>query len=253
MKNTFTWIPLYRELADLLVDWEDRQDELMACLDSLRSRGVKVTPLNDQDKEGASFLIKEIDPFTFFASFNRQTRPEERLTILDEVKKMLGAQSPLPDDFSGIPVVNNQRSWFVGYEYKRERDDVSILWEAFRLALGGAPLDDPAFAKAFDSALAVWGVSTNLTMGLFWIRPETFLNLDNVNRSYLDIDLPPQGLSAEFYIATVRSIAARDKSLPETSFDAWKASKARSAKSSAGSGKDASSRMNHWLVGAYWG
>ena len=75
MESTFTWIPLYTELAGLLLDWEDRQDELIACLDKLRSEGVKVTPLNDKDKDGASFLIKEIDPFTFLGSFNRQTRP----------------------------------------------------------------------------------------------------------------------------------------------------------------------------------
>lgn len=252
MQSSFTWIPLYKELAGLLVDWEDRQAELIACLDKLRTDGIKVTPLNDKDKDGAKFLIKEIDPFTFLGSFNRQTRPKERLAILTEVKKMLGASNPLPEDFNGIPVVNNQRSWFIAYQAKRGRGDVATLWNVFRLALCDNPLDNPEFAKAFDSALDVWGVSTNLTMGLFWIRPDTFLNLDNVNRTYLDIKLPPQGLSAEFYIKTVKSVVAKGKPLPDVSYDAWHSTNTDDGKSTGGSGGELPAENNFWLVGAYW-
>ncbi|MEO1979345.1 MAG: hypothetical protein ABGZ24_02390, partial [Fuerstiella sp.] len=252
MESTFTWIPLYAELAGLLIDWEDRQTELIACLDKLRTDGVKVTPLNDKDKDGASFLIKEIDPFTFLGSFNRQTRTKERLAILTEVKKLLGAKRPLPEDFNGIPVLNNQRSWFIAYQAKRGRDDVATLWNVFRLALGEAPLDNPDFGTAFDSALDVWGVSTNLTMGLFWIRPDTFLNLDSVNRTYLNIKLPPQGLSADFYIKTVKSVAANGKPLPDVSYDAWQSSSTNDGKPSGGSGGELPDENNHWLVGAYW-
>ena len=60
MESTFTWIPLYSELAGLLVDWEDRQPELIACLDNLRSDGVKVTPMNDKDKDGANSPLKNV-------------------------------------------------------------------------------------------------------------------------------------------------------------------------------------------------
>ncbi len=248
MKSSFTWIPLYTEIADLLLEWEARQAELIACLDNLRSKGVKVTPLNDKDKDGGTFLIKEIDPFTFFGSFNRQTRDEERLAILTAVKKLLGAKSPLPEDFHGIPVLNNQRSWFLAYQAKRGRDDVAKLWKLFRLALGDNPLVDSEFYEAFDAAMDVWGVSTNLTMGLFWIRPYTFLNLDNINRAHLNIKLPTQGISAEFYINTVKAIAAKDKSLPDISYQAWKASEEH--KNSVEG--DLPEGNNYWLVGAYW-
>jgi len=76
-------------------------------------RWIKVTPLNDKDKDGANFLIKEIDPFTFLGSFNRQTCLDERLSILAEFKKLLDAFGALPEDFNGIPVHNNQQSWFI--------------------------------------------------------------------------------------------------------------------------------------------
>lgn len=248
MENTFTWIPLYTELGRLLLDWEDRQPELIECLNKLRSDGIKVTPLNDKGKDGERFLIKEIDPFTFLGSFNRQIRNEERLAILTEVKRLLGAENPLPNDFNGIPVVNNQNSWFISYQDKRGRDDVSALWRVFRLAMGDDPIGSPEFAEAFDEALNVRGVATNLTMGLFWIRPDTFLNLDNINRDYLKIDLPSEGLSASFYIDAVRSVAEKGKPLPEVSREAWLSTNTGDDKP----GKKLPAGNNYWLVGAYW-
>src|SRR5438128_2172488 len=90
MAKTFTWIPLYSELAGRLVDWETRQTDLIAMLEELRADGVKVSPLNDRNADGSRFLLKEIDPFTFFATFNRGIREKERLAILSGIKKLLG-------------------------------------------------------------------------------------------------------------------------------------------------------------------
>jgi 5-methylcytosine-specific restriction protein B len=204
--------------------------------------------LNDRDSDGTSFILKEIDPFTFFATFNRQIKPAGRLEILKGVKEHLGATSPLPDDFSGLPVVNNLRTWFIAHEYIRGKNDVAALWRVFRLALSDNALENPEFAKAFDRALEVWGVATNLTMGLFWIRPEVFLNLDQTNRDYLDIKLPSNGLSADFYINTVRSVKKQGKPLTEISYNAWQAAHS--------DGHDSSPMLpvenNYWLVNAIW-
>ena len=252
MESQFTWIPLYQELARLLVDWEHRQAELIACLEGLRDRGVKVTPLNDKNRDDARFLLKELDPFTFFGSFNRQIPEESRLAILQEARTLLGARTPLPDDFDGVPVVNNQRSWFVAYEWQRERDDVAKLWKVFRLALEDDPLNNPDFASAFDAALNVWGVSTNLTMGLFWIRPETFLNLDQLNRDYLDIALPAAGLSAEFYLQAVNSAGTRQESFSELSLEAARHTSRAEPSMKRDSSESARTQSNHWLVGASW-
>jgi 5-methylcytosine-specific restriction protein B len=251
MATSFTWIPLYRELATLLTGWEDRQSELIALLEQLRTDGVKVTPLTDRDATGAGFLLKEIDPFTFFATFNRGIKEKERLALLAGIRTHLGAQSPLPEDFSGIPIVNNQKSWFIGYQAKRNLDDVPRLWRVFKLALGPNPLDEPAFAEAFDKALEVWGTSTNLTMGLFWIRPDTFLNLDQTNRTFLKLQLPPQGLCSQYYLETVRAVFKQGTPLPQLSFDAWLSAQAK------GDGKRPHEPLppdkDYWLVGAYWG
>lgn len=244
MPNTFTWIPLYRELADLLVAWEDRQSELIALLESIRADNFKVTPLTDRDEEGGQFLLREIDPFTFFGSFNRGIKTEQKLGILAKIKSHFGAQSSLPTDFDGIPVLNNQRSWFIAYQHKRTDTDVARLWNVFRLALREKPLDDPEFLNAFDDALEVRCTNLNLTMGLFWIRPNTFLNLDQTNRTYLKIKLPSSGLNSIFYRDTVREVQKQHPSLVELSHKAWIDDPEAIEPLPADN--------NYWMVGAIW-
>jgi len=240
----FTWVPLYCELADRLVEWESKQEELIALLERLRSDGYKVTPLMDKDKEGSRFLLKEIDPFTFFGSFNRGVSDEQRQGILKGIRRHLGATSDLPTDFFGVPVLNNRSSWLISYQARREPDAVERLWRVFRLALGEAPLENAEFLAAFDDALSIRQVNVNLTMGLFWIRPETFLNLDQVNRKYLEIKLPPSGLTSEFYRKTVLDVVKQGKPLVQVSGDAWLAAQTKQPTPPA--------TASYWLVGAYW-
>src|ERR1035437_3421546 len=134
MENNFTWIPTYNEVARQLVKWENRQSELIGFIERLRKDDLTVTPMNDKDEKGARFLVQEIDPFTFLGIFNRGIRKEQRLAILAEVLIFFGITAPLPTDFSGIPILNNQKSWLFSYRPDRDKDDVQRLWTVFRLA-----------------------------------------------------------------------------------------------------------------------
>jgi len=62
MSPNFSWIPIYQELAEKLSGWQDRQSELIAFLENLRTEGYVITPLNDKNTDGARFLLREIDP-----------------------------------------------------------------------------------------------------------------------------------------------------------------------------------------------
>ena len=254
ISKQFSWAPIYQELALKLVGWQQRQGELISFLEQLRSQGMIITPLNDKDDKGERFLLKEIDPFTFYGVFNRGIRQEQRLAILAEVKKLFDLQEPLPDDFNGIPVLNNQNSWFISYLPDRKPEDVDRLWKVFRLALGDKPLEQSEFLESFDDALNVRYTNLNLTVGLFWIRPDTFLNLDQTNRKFLKTKLPPGGLSAQFYRDTVLSLLSTERSFPELSFQAWKSASQQTETMSKSPRTDPQiSRENtFWLVGAYW-
>src|SRR5919106_5363990 len=225
--DQFTWILIYQELAQKLAGWEDRQPELISFLEELRSQGFVITPLNDKDGDGARLLLREIDPFTFFGVFNRRIGYDQRLAILSQMKTYFGLQSELPEDFNGIPVLNNMKSWFFPSQRSRDVNDVRRLWRVFRLALEENPLEDEEFLQAFDEALRVKQTNVNLTLGLFWIRPHTFLSLDQTNRKYLGIRLPEGGLNARFYAETVKSFLANGEFLPELSLAAWGAENER--------------------------
>jgi 5-methylcytosine-specific restriction protein B len=252
--NQFTWIPIYEELATKLAEWENRQRELISFLEELRTQGYVITPLNDKDGDGASFLLKEIDPFTLFGVFNRRIGYDQRVAILFQLKQYFELESELPEDFNGVPVLNNMKSWFIPNQKSRGISDVARLWQVFQLALEENPLQKEEFLQAFDEALTVKQTNVNLTMGLFWIRPYTFLSLDQTNRSYLGIRLPEGGLTGKFYAQTVSAILADEKPFPELSLAAWGAENERVRR--VAESKEAEYRawggINYWLVGAYW-
>src|ERR671918_17297 len=137
--DQFTWILIYQELAQKLAGWEDRQQELISFLEELRTQGFVITPLNDKDGDGARFLLREIDPFTFFGVFNRRITYDQRIAILSQIKQHFGLQKDLPEDFNGVPVLNNMRSWFFPNQASRESKDISRLWHVFQLALEENP------------------------------------------------------------------------------------------------------------------
>ena len=250
--QSFTWIPFYQELATKLAGWEKRQGELIAFLETLREEGYVVTPLQDKDQNGARFLLKEIDPFTFFGGFNRGIGFDQRLAILARIRQHFKLKSDVPEDFNGVPVLSNFKSWFFPYQNARGKDDVGRLWQVFRLGLGKDPLGKKQFLRAFDAALTVKQTNVNLTLGLFWIRPYTFLSLDQVNRVHLDIRLPSSGLTAKFYADTIEQFQAGKKSFPEISLEAWGAENARVISERKRPRYRTREEINYWLVGAYW-
>lgn len=253
MTNQFTWTDIYQELATTLLAWESRQTELITFLDDLHTQGYIVSSVQDKNRDGERFLLTEMDPFTFFGVFNRQIKDENRLAILAQIKKHFQLQSPLPADFLGIPVVNNQSSWFFAYHASRKPNDIPHLWHLFRLALQDAPLQNPQFRQAFNEALTIRRVNINLTMGLFWIRPQTFLGLDKQNRAYLGIELPKGGLTAEFYAEIVEKFATGGRSFLELSLLAWQSGRKSAAEAELHEPSPLiQSDCTYWLVGAYW-
>lgn len=245
--DTFTWIPLYKELAIKLSAYRDRQSELIQLLEDIRTKGYVVTPLNDQSEEnGDPHLLQEIDPFTFFGTFNRGIRNEHRNGILSELRNYFGCDSPLPNDFSGIPIINNQQSWFIRYKFKRSTSDTSKLWEVFQQALGPDPLNNKAFLQSYDNALEISGVNVNLSMGLFWIRPDTFLSLDGTNRAYLEMGTDSHS-NSNSYIKTLAKISdSNPKSFFEISHTAYEKIANKNSE------KPLADTSSYWLVNSSW-
>jgi hypothetical protein len=57
---SFTWIPLYSEIAHKLLEFQERQSELLGLLRQLLAAGLKVISLTDQDAMGNKIPLEEI-------------------------------------------------------------------------------------------------------------------------------------------------------------------------------------------------
>jgi 5-methylcytosine-specific restriction protein B len=180
----FSWKPIYSELARVLPAWRSRQSELIAILHAAREQRVPVGALQDEDNKGKKFPLQVIDPFTFFAFFNRKIRDEHRIKLLSLIKDKFGLTSPLPTDFEGLPVMNPQKSWFFSCQKDREPDAIDTLWDFAKAIVEQSPeaVDGNLFARS--RAIRQVGLA-NLTMGLFWMRPDHYLAVDKRNRALL--------------------------------------------------------------------
>lgn len=219
----FTWIEAYRRIAEALLAYEDRQQELIGILRELRDQGHKVVQVNDRDEAGETFPLQEIDPFTVMASFNRGTTRENRQAVMGALAERLGATVEPPADFAGVPIVHAQQSWFFAYAGNdRAGDDITRLWTVFREALERDTID-PA---TFDAAAEVRLARSRVGIGLFWIRPDRYLPLDGNTRSWLEKHgygsagelNPPSGTR---YLELCREVATSvgEKTFPELSHE----------------------------------
>jgi 5-methylcytosine-specific restriction protein B len=251
--DAFDWVQFYEELAGKIAAFQTRQPELVAFLEGLRKSGLTITPLDDKDESGRRFPLTEIDPFTFFGSFNRGVVKETRIAILQAAKSKFEVTTAVPTDFAGVPILNNQKSWFFGYQPDRKPGDMDRLWAVFLRALGDSPMTDPEFGHTFDEALTVRNTNVNLTMGLFWIRPKVFVSLDSTMREYLKIKLPSQGLSFQYYRGVLEQVLKRaQEDLPHLSHAAWMSTREKPGPDSQTVVTLPQMDVDYWLVGAYW-
>ena len=240
-KRRFNWTRFYQAVADKLLTFRHRRDELIVGIHAIASKVDCMSILNDQYQEGVQGgPLKDICPFTAMGIFNRGITDKNRKVIASELANLLGVTESIPDSFEGIPVLNNQRTWFFGYSYKRQLDDIDTLWEVFAQAIDFAESDNAtarsAFETAYNNATQRHGVGWNLTMGLYWIRPWNFPTLDALAQRYiikkLNIQISMNGpkgrCNANDYLAVMDTLEARFQedgypvhSFPELSLAAW--------------------------------
>jgi len=180
----FSWLPLHIEAANRLLDFETKQSELIALLSDMERQGLNVVPLMDRPTEDSQAPLAEIDPFTFFAVFNRSLTAQNRLKNWTYLKEKWSLQSPLPRDFDGIPIVHPQNAWFFAFLYRRSPDDIPALWKLARTVI------EQKWAavspQLFERCLAIHSIGVGkLTTGLFWLAPTECLPLAATTVQYL--------------------------------------------------------------------
>lgn len=186
MENkNFLWVKFYTAFADKLLDFEnDRKTLLDKLVKVYEGLGMKFQKLEQDDS------IIDIDPFTVFGMFNKGITEANRIAIIKAFAKEFGVDSSieLPTNFDGIPVLNNLKAVFFGWS--RPDTDIDNIWALFRVALQYANATDKtavkdSFIEVYNKVIKQGCIKWNITMGLYWIRPYTFLNLDSRTRWFI--------------------------------------------------------------------
>lgn len=229
-KRQFLWTRFYEEVADKLLTFRENRAALAAGIQKIKPLGGGLSYLEDQYKDGSKGPLKDICPFTAMGTFNRGVTDANRKSIAEELAKFLGVKEPAPKSWEGIPILNNQRSWFFGYEKHRRPEDIELLWDVFAEAIRYADSEDgeskPQFMEAYDKATQVSGVGWNLTMGLYWARPWSFPTLDGQSQAFIQKKLSTEigrhgskgRCNASDYLQLTDSLEARFK---EEAYTLW--------------------------------
>lgn len=240
----FECINFYSEFATKLLEFKNNRAELIADIQSAYSAiNMKLPKLEREDS------IIDIDPFTVFGLFNKGITNANRIAILESFATVFNIKSKVPNNFDGIPVLNNLKATYYGFKDDRQATDIDNLWGLYESAINLAEKDDAAnreiFTKWYDTVHDQLGIRWNITMGLYWIRPYEFINLDSINRWFI---VDPDNMPVDFvnsvkkklnkvpYAAEYLAIkdaclhALKDsdyeyKNFPELSYRAWIVSK----------------------------
>ena len=182
----FNWVDFYKELSEKLLAYKGNRQELISKVKQIFSETGINLPTLERDNQ-----IVDIDPFTVFGLFNKSSMKEaNRVRIITAIKAIFDVSAPVPQSFSSIPVLNNQNATFYYFVGDREEGDIDDLWGLFESALEYAvsPTTEKrdVLSKYFDLAINKKGNgNSKITMGLYWIAPDAFLNLDQRNTWYI--------------------------------------------------------------------
>ncbi|NCB28076.1 MAG: hypothetical protein EOM62_21875, partial [Bacteroidia bacterium] len=105
-KRRFIWTSFYEAVADKLLTFRHKRDELIAGIHVIASKVDGLSNLQDQFADGSSGPLKDICPFTAMGIFNRGITDANRKAIASELASLLGVSEPVPDSFEGIPILN---------------------------------------------------------------------------------------------------------------------------------------------------
>lgn len=201
---TFTWIPFYKEFSQKLLKFRNNRaplvDWIYGNIDGSLIKHFKDAP------DGRR--VPDTDPFTVMAIINRGIAYNKKVELCKQFKGFLDISEPVPQDFSGVPEVNNMLSNFMAFEVDREEGDIERLWNLFECAVL-----DKDIENAYNALNGQYLIKFNITMGLFWVRPDKFLALDGNNKVKL-ISLGIASFDGKFvpyddYVAIMKRLDAK--------------------------------------------
>lgn len=268
MDKRFQWTEFYMELASALLPYKNNRSDLIAKLKTIFADAGMNFPFKERGKE----VYEDICPFTVFGSFNKGITNANRIALLEQFAKQFSIKAAVPTEFDGIPVVMNLSAWFFAYKENRGEHDIDNLWDLLEKAIAysdEASTDNKnSFIAAYDTVTKQKMIKWNITMGLYWARPYTFINLDSTNRAFItDVDNMPHYFTTIFsdinkglpngrnylFMCEQAKNALNQKeyeyhSFPELSYYAWKSNQSGKTEETTTTTVDSNIKeTNYWI------
>lgn len=180
----FAWVKFYMALAGKLLPYAANRSALVEKVKAVFQKAAIPLPTLEEDNN-----VFDIDPFTTFGLFNKGITNDNRIKIIKAFAEVFAVEEPVPTVFDGIPVVNNLKATFYWFKNKRQEHDIDNLWTVFLSAIEYADKQNSEsrekLIQSYDTVRQQVGIKWNLTMGLYWIRPLVYINLDSNNRRFI--------------------------------------------------------------------
>lgn len=180
----YAWTSFYEELANKLIPFAKSQEALLTKLKAAFAAAGQTMAKLTFDGEASA-----VDPFTVYGMFNKREGYDKRTELAAQLKEQFVIDAEVPFRFDGIPVLNPLKAAFYRFENKDKLNHIENLWRFFKAAIDYSaeitPQTREAFIVNYNTVRQQPLIRWNLTMGLFWIRPHTFISLDTNNRDFL--------------------------------------------------------------------
>jgi 5-methylcytosine-specific restriction protein B len=230
------------ELADMLLKYKDKSKR-KDLLNFIYSDDIKEFTTGFL-KEANDNKLDNIDPFTTIGIFNRgkitENTDRKRGFLAKKFKEFFNMKSDIPSSsiknetpFMGVPVLHNLKSLFFDTKNYHNNSNIDNLWHLFDYAIQYSKNENVKedFCKYFDIVRVQRHININITMGFFWVRPNTFISLDSNNRTYLkqfginiNLELPLFNEYLNIISKIKRKMDSgeiKEKSFPVISYNAW--------------------------------
>lgn len=240
--NQFDWVDFYKEFANTLLQYKNNREILVEKVEKIYELTGIYMPTLERNRK-----LVDIDPFTIFGLFNKSSMTvDNRNKIISTVANLFDIKAPIPTSFDGIPLLNNQNATYYYLIDERDEDDIDTLWGLYESALmyanDSSSKNALILSQYFDLAINKKGNgNSKITMGLYWIAPTHFLNLDQRNTWYIyesgkmpvdlvnSLPIVEDKISASKYFEIVDKLRAFldsnqsiFKNFIELSFEAWR-------------------------------
>ena len=192
--DKFSWIEVYKELFEVILSYENKQNDLVIILQKIaKDNGIDIG-LDKIVKNNQEEFVEhsEIDPFTVLSAINSGGE-KSNIRMLQELFNINGNNKIVVSgfNFGGVPRFYNAK-WFYPFKQEfnngkfleRNENDIPDIWKVFKKIIKNEDVKSSEFARILN--IRSVGI-IKLSQALYLSDPVKYIPLTPKIREYLKI------------------------------------------------------------------